>query len=235
MSQITISDKLLLAAFELDGNTGKSFTAEDLVVSAWRQFPRSFGLRGYHDDKGISLYPDSNRVFAEIMGSKPIRKRGYLIKIGKKTYGLTISGRSRADQLLQGQSCLQNIDCERIRGKATISRKVLSRIQRLLGSRVVQYTQNNEFSRSTFHDACLFWGITPSSSYIELEGIFRDLEAVITQFEDAIKSGTSSLQSGSEELHESTPSLLRSVHQLLQERFAEDLNTIRQRTDERKK
>lgn len=234
ISKLTVSDKLLIAAYELDGNISKNFTAEDLVVSAWKHFPRTFGLRGHHDEKGDPLYPDSNRVFAEIMGSKPIRKRGYLVKVGEKTYSLTISGRSRASQLLPSKSYTKNTNQEKIQGKATISRDVLLRLQRLLSSRVVQYVQNNELQRATFHDACLFWGITPSSSYIELEGSFRDLESVVTQIDDAIKGGASSLHTGSNELYGSTPVLLRSVHQELQDMFAKELDTIRQRKDERK-
>ncbi|MBC8217893.1 MAG: hypothetical protein H8E73_05455, partial [Planctomycetes bacterium] len=63
--RLTVSDKLLLAALALDGDQEKSFTAEDLVVSAWQNFPMAFGLRGHNDEDGAPKYPDSNRVFAE--------------------------------------------------------------------------------------------------------------------------------------------------------------------------
>jgi hypothetical protein len=93
------TDKLVLAAVKLEKKGKKPFSAEDLVVSAWKLFPNSFGLAGNADEKGIPLYPDSNRVFVEIMGSKPIRKKGYLEKVGNKMYQLTQSGRNRADIL----------------------------------------------------------------------------------------------------------------------------------------
>lgn len=66
----SILEKLLIAAFELEEKGHKPFSAEDIVVASWQKFPDAFGLAGYQD-----RYPDSNRVFAEIMGSKPIRKK----------------------------------------------------------------------------------------------------------------------------------------------------------------
>src|SRR2546426_1543885 len=82
---LSVPDKLLLAAYHLEETGRRPFSAEDLVVAAWRQFPDTFSLAGYRgSDDGQLLYPDSNRVFAEIMGTKPIRKRGLLIKVGNK-------------------------------------------------------------------------------------------------------------------------------------------------------
>ena len=96
INTLTVSDKLLIASFKLEQKGKSPFSAEDLVVSAWKNFPDTFGLRGYRDNNGKLNYPDSNRVFAEIMGSKPIRKKGYLMKVGTKTYKLTESGREYA-------------------------------------------------------------------------------------------------------------------------------------------
>src|SRR3954470_19103153 len=101
MSKITVHEKLLLAATELENSGSKTFTAEDLVVAAWRLDPETFGLAGHLDDKGRPAFPNSNRVFVEIMGSKPIRKQGLLAKSGTKTFRLTESGRQRAEQLLR--------------------------------------------------------------------------------------------------------------------------------------
>src|SRR3989337_1721776 len=97
---LSISEKLLLAAYSLEEDGRRPFSAEELVVSAWRKFPDAFGLAGHRDDDGRLSYPDSNRVFAEIMGSKPIRKRGLLTKVGSKMYQLTEVGREHARLLL---------------------------------------------------------------------------------------------------------------------------------------
>lgn len=231
--ELTVCDKLLLAAHDLDANEGKSFTAEDLVVAAWRRFPRAFGLRGHHDADGIPRYPDSNRVFAETMGSKPIRKRGYLVKVGRKTYQLTASGRELAARL--GPSAAMDVGTPaETGGKATLSRDILAKLERLLRSRAVQRALQDEIERITFHDACIFWGITSRSKSIELEGSLADVETVIRHAEAAIHSGASELRTGGDDLSSSTTDLLWDVHRQLQEKFNDELATIRERTDQRK-
>jgi hypothetical protein len=232
--KLTVTEKLLLAAFELDKTQGMQFTAEDLVVSAWQMFPRTFGLKGHQDTKGLPKYPDSNRVFAEIMGSKPIRKRGYLVKKGEKIYELTTSGKETASRLLRfqksGQYEIDNID----QSKTTMSREIISRLERILSSRVVIKVTNGEVEHITFHDACLFWGITPRSSFIELEGCFRDFETLLQHLESEIQAGARGFKAGDSEVSESTPKLLKSIHEDLQKKFEQDLKTIKLRKDERK-
>ena len=92
ISKLSIADKLLIAALDIEKAGKKEFSAEDLVVSAWKKFPDAFGLQGYLDENGKSIYPNSNRVYAEIMGSKPLRKRGLFQKVGNKMYKLTEAG-----------------------------------------------------------------------------------------------------------------------------------------------
>jgi len=233
--ELTVSDKLLIAACDLDSGERRTFTAEDLVVAAWTRFPRTFGLRGHHDEQGIPKYPDSNRVFAEIMGSKPIRKRGYLEKVGQKTYQLTVSGRQAAVKLTQQATAKATAGTERaIGGKATMSRETLARLEHLLKTRAVLRAQNGELDRVTFHDACVFWGITSSSKAIELEGRLAEVDSVIAETEQAVASGASELRTGGRGLSPMTTDLLRDVNAQLQARFSYELETIRQRTDQRK-
>ena len=72
----------MIAAIDLEESGKRPFTAEDFVVNAWKNFPDAFGLSGHLDESGNRKYPDSNRVYAETMGSKPIRKKGFLEKVG---------------------------------------------------------------------------------------------------------------------------------------------------------
>src|SRR5687768_4031917 len=97
--KVTVHEKLLLAAAGLEDEGKSTFTAEDLVVAAWKLDPETFGLSGHTDESGRPAYPNSNRVFVEIMGSKPIRKQGLLAKSGTKTFRLTETGRQRAARL----------------------------------------------------------------------------------------------------------------------------------------
>ena len=229
---LTIIEKLLIACYALDGGSGKHFSAEDLVVSAWQHFPLAFGLRGHNDEAGMPIYPDSNRVFAEVMGSKPIRKRGYLTKTGTKMYALTPSGRDAGYRLTESRG-LGEVS-EEAKGKASIAREVRSRLERMLSSRAVLRAQNGELERATFHDACVFWGITPRSKAIELEGALADAASTIEAAKHALSGGASELRTGTGDLKESTTDLLQRVHDYLGERFHEELNTIRARADQRK-
>jgi hypothetical protein len=230
----TAAEKLLLAAYDLDQGSNASFTAEDLVVAAWKRYPRVFGLRGHDDGNGLPLYPDSNRVFAEIMGSKPIRKRGYLVKVGEKRYGLTETGRQAAEQMAAHDSTAGGATSVTTGRKATMSREVRAKLERLLKSTAVLRAQAGELDRITFHDACVFWGITSRTTAIELEGSFANIESVVATAEKSIRTGASELRTGGNDLSSSTTDLLRRIHGLLMEKFADELSTIIKRTDQRK-
>ena len=104
------------------------------------------------------MYPDSNRVFAEIMGTKPARKNGWIEKTGDKRYRLSEAGRQKVGEL-SGKTSTR---------KAGLDRTTILRVQRLLGSRAVSKYRTGRESEITFLDACSLWGITPRSNLKEL-------------------------------------------------------------------
>src|SRR5216684_8902263 len=71
VSDFTVPEKILLAAFQLEEQGQSPFSAEALIVASWQRFPKAFGLKGYGDH-----YPDSNRVLSSIMGERGLAKRG---------------------------------------------------------------------------------------------------------------------------------------------------------------
>jgi hypothetical protein len=226
-SSLSVVEKLLLAAIHLEGDGRDTFTAEDLVVGAWRLFPDTFGLRGYVDDAGHPLYPDSNRVFAEIMGSKPVRKRGLLVKVGNKLYRLTEAGREHA-QLLQKRGATEQPE------KSTLDRKTRSELQRVLNSRAIGKYRNGREGEITFYDACQLWGISPRSSAIELEGRLRNFETVLGSARTALRGDEAAFTHGGEGYGIEDLDEAVTLHELLQERFSAELEVIGKRTDERR-
>src|SRR5216683_468758 len=88
VTECTVPEKILLAAYQLEEQGQSPFSAEALIVSSWQKFPRTFGLKGYTD-----LYPDSNKILSSIMGEKGLARRGWLVKMGQKLYSLTNAGR----------------------------------------------------------------------------------------------------------------------------------------------
>lgn len=224
--QLSIHEKLLLAAFELNESSGRAFSAEDLVVSAWRKFPDAFGLAGYRDDDGRLSYPDSNRVFAEIMGSKPIRKRGLLVKVGSKMYQLTEAGREHA-RLLQGRLGESSVE------KAGLPRDIEKELRRLFATKAVEKYKKSRRSELTFYDACAFWGISPRSSAIELVGRVSNFQSVVESARKAVQNRMTAFEHGGPPFGAQDLDILLKVHDEIMRRFDTELNIIRKRRDER--
>jgi hypothetical protein len=224
-NQLTVPDKLLLAAYDLEQSGKRPFSAEDLVVSAWQKFPDTFGLAGYRGNGALS-YPDSNRVFAEIMGSKPIRKRGFLTKVGSKMYSLTEAGRDHA-RLLSNRSSGPKVE------KAALARETEIEIKRLLTSKAVEKVKNNRSDDLTFYDACAFWRISPRSSAIELEGRLANFERVVDSVRRLVGNKTASFEHGGSTFGRTDIDFLTKVHKELQNKFRQEFEIIRKRTDER--
>src|SRR5437868_10785075 len=96
-TEITISEKILLAAFDLEEAGKTPFSAEALIVSVWKKFPDTFGLKEFSEQ-----YPDSNKVLVGLMGKRGLAWRGWLAKLGQKQYALTREGRQTVRRLLEG-------------------------------------------------------------------------------------------------------------------------------------
>jgi hypothetical protein len=96
-TDLTLPEMILLAAYKLEQQGHSPFSAEDLIVAAWKEFPNAFGLRGYADQ-----YPDANRVLSAIMGERGLAKRGWLAKVGQKLYSVSREGQRIAKRILEG-------------------------------------------------------------------------------------------------------------------------------------
>jgi len=225
---LSIIEKLLLAALDLEQRGQCPFSAEDLVVSAWKKFPDAFGLAGHRGDNGQLCYPDSNRVFAEIMGSKPIRKRGLLRKSGTKMYQLTEGGREHALLLLKhkGESQIK---------KAGLSRETEKQIKRLFCSKAVEKYSNKRTDDITFYDACAFWGISPRSSAIELDGRIANLKNIVESALNVAQEKSVTFEHGGRAYSKNELSVLLEVHEEILRKFADQIAVIQRRGDERRK
>ncbi|HWP60174.1 MAG TPA: hypothetical protein VNL14_19930 [Candidatus Acidoferrales bacterium] len=224
---LSISEKLLLAAYYLEESGRTPFSAEALVVAAWQNFPDAFGLAGHLDENGHLMYPDSNRVFAEIMGSKPIRKRGFLVKVGEKQYQLTEAGREHA-RLLAARSTRSSVE------KAGLARETKEKLKRLLTSKAFEKFRNGRIEDLTFYDACAFWGISPRSSAIELHNQSGNLSAILEVSRKAVQRDAATLEHGGQVYSIRDLDDLLALHKEMQKKFAKEIEVIMERKDERK-
>ena len=226
-NHLTVQDKLVLAAYRLESDGRSPFTAEDLVVTAWRDYPDTFGLAGYQTPEGTLMYPDSNRVFAEIMGSKPVRKRGLLTKVGQKMYKLTEAGTHHATLLAQRTK-------RDATQKSGLARDLRDYIERLMESRAMCKYREGRSDEITFFDTCLFYGISPRSSAIELQGQIANLLGVLEAAKAAAGDDTVALRHDGRRYDAKDIKGVFLVHEFLQEKFRAELDIVRKRIDERK-
>lgn len=91
---MTARDTILLAL--ADCSLDKEVRVADIVVAAWRRDPVKFGLPGFQH-----TYPDSNKVYVEIMNKKPqsVIGLGLVVKTRPSHYGLTPLGRHQVARL----------------------------------------------------------------------------------------------------------------------------------------
>ncbi|MBC8460346.1 MAG: hypothetical protein H8D67_20370 [Deltaproteobacteria bacterium] len=223
-------DKLILASKNLYRQGKTVFSIEDLVVEAWKMFPNTFGLRGNVDDSGKPKYPDSNRVYAEVMGRKPLRTRGLIEKVGTKRYQLTESGRSLAELLSKrGQEGGDK--------KIILEREVLSKLFKIRDSRATQKVLKGDIDSVTFFDACNFWGITARSYSVELEGKLARIEQWLDIVKTTLSKGGSTTVHGGRGRRIQLKDIeeISSVNHKLQKKFKKELGVIKGRKDQRKR
>src|SRR5690242_3610909 len=104
-----LKPQLLLAALGCsNGEVKKTFTAEELLIRAWRQNRAAWGLRGYETE-----HPDSEKIFKELnsRGSSGLVGQGLLEQVSSFVFRLTPAGLAAASEL--------NPDDVRVREKAT--------------------------------------------------------------------------------------------------------------------
>jgi len=225
---LTIPDKILLAAEDLRQEKN-IFTAEDLVVSAWKKFPDTFGLAGY-----AKWYPDSNRILSNIMGSKGLRAKNWIRKVGEKQYKLTQRGIDAAALLLIQSS----ENPEKAEGflRAAVERRSMIKLEKLLQTNAARKALGFLGGEISFNDACGFWDISPRSNastlnlrLSEIGDLFDHLQKWIAH--DA--SGSAGLQLSRLSIEKKDILLLVDLFKQMQEQFQDEISVIMKRRDER--
>lgn len=221
---LTVPEKLLAAALKLR-ETKKRFSAEDLVMAAWTMFPDTFGLSGYAD-----AHPDSNRVLTQIMGTKGMRGKGWLRKVGEKQYSLTAKALTDGEVLHQRTEGASPERSGYLRGQ--LQREVAGKLARMLSTTAARKALEGVASSDiSFTEACGFWDVTARSSANTLSYKLQETEAVLAEAKEATRSQGISVNTMN--LSAAQIDRLTAAHNEMKERFREDLDVIRARKDER--
>lgn len=225
VAEFTASEKILLAAAQLEDRGQSPFSAETLIVAAWQENPRTFGLKGYDEQ-----FPDSNRVLSCIMGEKGLAKRGWLAKMGQKLYSLTRDGRQMVRRLREGgespPAAPAPVSSE-ARGKRLPKDQDKALLALLTSSAVKKYQEGSK-EELTFADACRFWGITENLHGDALNSRLNKLLVNLSEFRDLIGPRGVELGNGRvvtlDDIQE-----LSEIHEYLEGRFTRHLNLLRNR------
>ncbi len=220
IASCTVPEKILLAASALEQAGASPFSAEALVVSAWKKYPGTFGLKSYSEQ-----YPDSNKVLASIMGERGLARRGWLAKVGQKLYTLTREGRQAVRRLLKADDPPSPPSANRA---VKLSRDQERFLQGLLASTALGKFREGQERDLTFADACRFWGITENLYGEHLDGRLAQVRAALADLDRELGVGHCVLAGGRSVSGEDI-SVLGDLNAHLEQRFNRHLNLLRSR------
>jgi hypothetical protein len=218
VAELTVPEKILLAADQLEEQGQSPFSAEALIVGSWQKFPKTFGLKGYTDQ-----YPDSNKVLSCIMGERGLTRRGWLSKMGQKLYTLTRDGKQVVARLKSGGEPPAGGGPQ-----VKLARDQEKYLLGLFASSAVQKFEEGLKGELTFADACRFWGITENLHGEALNARLNRLRATLAEVERLISGGSAELSNG-RAIGKGDLELMTAVHEYLEDRFSRHLSLLRNR------
>src|SRR5260370_11588576 len=154
---VTLRKQVLLAALDCSGgDLHKIFTAEDLLLAAWKRDPLAWGLRAHERE-----HPDSEQIYKELdrvsVGGKNVRGGlvglGLLEKVRQRTYRLTPTGLAAASAITGADPI----------SRAKAERTLADAIGAVLSHPVFREWLNDPAMPRHFRDAGHFWGIAPGT------------------------------------------------------------------------
>jgi hypothetical protein len=219
----SLPEKVLLAAFDLEQNGESPFSAEALVVRAWKGHPRAFGLKGFDEQ-----HPDSNKVLSSIMGARGLARRGMLARVGQKLYELTREGRQAVLRLTPGEGppLLEA-------PPAPLPPDVDRLMQALLASSAFQKERQGRRHELNFTDACRFWNVADHLNSPDAAARLEKARRSLTEAQRLIGRGTATLGNG-KTLTAADAAALGGLDDHLTERFERHLSLVRNRAELRR-
>jgi hypothetical protein len=146
--RVGLRDQVLLAALDCSGgDLQKSFTAESLLLAAWKRDPMAWGLRGHEHE-----HPDSERIYVELDRASVkggMVGLGLLQKVTQRTYRLTPAGLLAASEISGADPSF--------RGKA--ERELANALASILSHSVFRSWMKDPAMPKHFRDAGHFWGV----------------------------------------------------------------------------
>src|SRR5262249_1429758 len=227
VADLTVSQKILLAAHRLEEQGHTPFSAEALIVASWQDSPRTFGLKGFAEQ-----YPGSNRVLACIMGERGLARRGWLVKMGQKLYTLSRQGKEEARRLKAGDDSPTPAPKRRALAQIKVPKDLEAHLTSLFSTTAFRRYEEGMKREITYRDACKFWGLPETVSGDGVDKYLEKVPATLVAVEQLLIGGSIELTNGQSVSQDDLRSL-NAVHRFLLEQFARHLNQQREQRHRR--
>jgi hypothetical protein len=150
---VSLKDDVLAAALELSqGDLDRSFTAEQLLVAAWRRNKAPWGLRGFETE-----FPDTKKITMELdRGARQksgVIGAGLLQRVDKRVYTLTPAGLAAARQV-------GDLDRE---AQLLVDRNLEAALAQILDDAGFRKWRGDPAQPKKFREAGRFWGVAPGT------------------------------------------------------------------------
>lgn len=220
--ELTVSQKILLAAYHLEEGGNTPFSAEALIVASWKANPLTFGLKGFTEH-----YPDSNRVLACVMGERGLARRGWLIKMGQKLYCLSRQGKEEARRVQSGDD--SPMPKRRALAQIKVPKDLEAHLFSLFNNIVVRRFKEGMKREITYKDACRFWGLAETAHGPAVDDAISSVPATLDAVEKLLIGETVELSNGMSASQEDLKQLA-AVNKFLLEQFSRHLSLQRDKT-----
>lgn len=221
LADLTVNQRLLLAAACCEEAGHVPFTAEALVVAAWKASPKLFGLRGYEAE-----YPDCNRVFSSIMGERGLARKGWFIKVGQKLYSLSRQGKEEVARIRAGDD--SPLPRRRALMKIQVPKDLEQQLVALFTTTAFRRYEEGMKRETTYRDAARFWGLAENAHGEAVDATLAKVPAAVAAVEQLLIGDAVELSNG-QSVNVADLKALGAVHRFLVEQFARNLHQQRVR------
>lgn len=222
--ELTVTQKVLLAAYALEKQGQSPFSAEALIVACWQANKKTFGLKGFVDQ-----HPDSNRVLAVIMGERGLARQGWLNKEGVKIYTLSEKGRKEAERIVRGDEAPPKPKPDRTRASASKAHREIEKfILRITTTTAVRRFRTGAKFEITFRDAASFWGVNDPTDLLAVRRAAATIPDDLARAQELFHGNKLVLSNG-QLVTLDEMKMIGEVHAFLTDQFARQLDLSRVR------
>jgi hypothetical protein len=173
--KLSQAEMVLLAIYRVSSGTIKRVPFEEIVLRAWRDFPKHFSLNNYPEYP--DAYPVSKRLSSDLVTSRLVTS------VSKEVYRLTYKGLDNAKEL---EERLSNSQIERSSTKNILNREEADLIRYATRSRAFLTWKQGKKDDLIDYDVRVFFQFSTGTPVRERK---RKIENMREAFEKAIELG----------------------------------------------